>query len=68
MKTHHGKLIQKQNNRKFVKYHLGKPSIEKTRYNLEIFQIGERGGSEDRQFQKKPVKLFPPDFQGGGGS
>ena len=29
----------------------GKPSLRKTRSNLEIFQIGE-GGSEDRQFQK----------------
>ena len=46
---------------------LGKPSLPKTRSNLEIFQIGWEGGSEGWHFQKITITLFFADLGRGRG-
>jgi hypothetical protein len=43
---------------------LGKPSIEKTWYNLKFSRKGRERGSEGWLFQKITVKLFFPDLGG----
>ena len=49
-----------------MNFHLGKPSMDKTRSKLELFQLGEGGGSEDRQFQLKTCEPNFSNFEKGG--